>query len=333
MHLKKLTFVNKYLKFIIGGVISAAGIYLAFKGEDFGELKNQIKSVNLMGFIAANILIVLSCFVRAYRWKLIIDPVENISFHKVFSATMVGYFGNGILAFRLGELLRAYSVTSGQVMSATQAFGTVILERILDLLMVLLVFILLIPWFPFEQDGIRLAIYIFSGTTLVIIIGIVLSIKLKMVDKIGSMKYFSKGSGEKVFNTLAKIFDGAILIKDTNHAPQIIFSSIFLWSFYFVTYILLDACGIPLDIVGSGILLVLGSVAIGIPALPGSAGTYDAGIKFSLMVVFGIASDQALTYAIVSHAVSYFPLVILGGIYFMAGNVNIKDVKKESLSS
>ena len=79
MHLKKLTFVNKYLKFIIGGVISAAGIYLAFKGEDFGELKTQIKSVNLTGFIAANILIVLSCFIRAYRWKLIIDPVENIS--------------------------------------------------------------------------------------------------------------------------------------------------------------------------------------------------------------------------------------------------------------
>ena len=326
--------MNKYIKFLIGAIISGGGIYLAFKGENFGDLVQQIKSVNMTGFVLGNVLILLSCLVRAYRWQLLMDPVEKIPFKQVFSATMVGYFGNGILAFRLGELLKAYSVSSGQKMSATQAFGTVIFERILDLIMVVLVFILVIPWFPFEQEGIRFAVYIFSGVTFVVILLVFLSSKFNIIDKFKVLPFFQKGIGEKIINILDKVFEGVILIKKTDHFLSIILSSIILWGFYFiVTYILLDACGIPQDIVGTGILLVLGSVAIGIPALPGSAGTYDAGIKFSLMVVFGIASDKALTYAIVSHAVSYFPLTILGGIYFMLGNVKIQDVKKEPITS
>ena len=325
--------MNKYLKILIVGGISIIGIYLAFMGEDFDGLIHQIKQVNISEITLGCFLLVTSCIVRAYRWKLIMDPVEKIPLHDVFSATMVGYFGNGILAFRLGELLRAYSVTSGRHMSATQAFGTVIMERILDLIMVLLVFVLLIPWFPFEHEGIRLAVYIFSGITFAIIFGIFLSWKFNLMGKIGEVAILQKGIGQKLFQALNKIFDGIVLIKNTDHAVGIVLSSILLWGFYYaVTFIILGACDLNLGIIGTGIILVLGSIVIGIPALPGSAGTYDAGIKFSLMVVFGIAREKALTYAIVSHAVSYFPLVIIGMIYFMEGSVRIKDVKKEPIT-
>jgi len=325
--------VNKYLKILIVGGISIIGIYLAFMGEDFDGLIHQIKQVNISEITLGCFLLVTSCIIRAYRWKLIMDPVEKIPLHDVFSATMVGYFGNGILAFRLGELLRAYSVTSGRHMSATQAFGTVIMERILDLIMVLFVFVLLIPWFPFEHEGIWLAVYIFSGITFAIILGIFLSWKFNLMGKVGDVAVLQKGIGQKLFQALNKIFDGIVLIKKTDHVAGIVLSSILLWGFYYaVTFIILSACDLNLGIVGTGIILVLGSIVIGIPALPGSAGTYDAGIKFSLIVVFEIASEKALTYAIVSHAVSYFPMVIIGMIYFMEGSVQIKDVKKESIT-
>jgi hypothetical protein len=325
--------VNKYIKLTIGGAISAIGIYFAFKGENFGELIHQIKEVNITAFTIGCFILLSSCIVRAYRWKLIMDPVEKIPLHDVFAATMVGYFGNGILAFRLGELLRAYSVTAGRKMSTTQAFGTVILERILDLLMVIVLFIIVIPWFPFDHSGIRFAFYIFSGLTFVLIVGVFLSSKYNLMERIGKMDLFQKGIGQKIFFICDKVFDGVTLIKKTNHFSIIMASSVFLWSFYFVaTYYLLNACGIPQDLVSTGIILVLGSIAIGIPALPGSAGTYDAGIKFSLIVVFGIASDQALTYAIVSHAASYFPFVFVGAVYFLLGSVSLKDVKKDSLA-
>ena len=88
-----------------------------------------------------------------------------------------------------------------------------------------------------------------------------------------------------------------------------------------------NSCDLSLGFVGTGILLVLSSIVIGIPALPGSAGTYDVGIKYSLMMIFNNASDKSLTYAIVSHAISYFPLVLIGAVYFMLGNVSLREVK------
>ena len=73
---------------------------------------------------------------------------------------------------------------------------------------------------------------------------------------------------------------------------------------------------------------MLGSIAFGIPALPGSAGTYDAGVKYSLIFAFNISSANALNYAIISHSVAYFPMLIIGFIYFLSGNVKFNEIKK-----
>ncbi len=322
--------MNKYIKLIIGTVFSIIGLYFAFKGENLGQLVYQIQQVNMDGVLLACALLLASCIVRAYRWQLILNPIQSINLKPVFAATMIGYFGNGVLAFRLGELLRAYSVAANRKLTVSQAFGTVILERILDLLMVLIIFILTIPWFPFDHKWIRLGIFVFASITIISIVLVYVVYRFQCIDKIGEFSISNTKLGKTVFSLLNKVFDGITIIVKTNHTGLIIFLSFVLWAFYFlVTLIILDSCGLNIGYIGTGILLILGSVAIGIPALPGSAGTYDAGIKYSLMLVFGIGGQQALRYAIVSHAVSYFPLVIVGAVYFLLGSVRMKDINME----
>ena len=121
-------------------LISILGIYFAFKGENIAEVFFHLSQINLNGVIIAVVLFMLSCIVRAYRWQLILKPFDFISLKSVFSATMIGYFGNSIMAFRLGELLKSYSVSKGTKINMMQAFGTVILERTLDVMAVLLIF-------------------------------------------------------------------------------------------------------------------------------------------------------------------------------------------------
>ena len=77
----------------------------------------------------------------------------------------------------------------------------------------------------------------------------------------------------------------------------------------------------------SGVLLVISSLIIGIPSLPGAAGTLDAGVKYTLVLIFNIPASKALTYSIISHAVSYFPLLIIGFIYFLISNVSFNEIK------
>ena len=105
----------------------------------------------------ATLLLILSCIPRALRWKLLIKPLESIPFHHVFSATMIGYFGNGIMFFRLGEVLKAFALAKGYN-NTSQAFGTVVAERILDLLMVIFIFVLTFSSFPMNDEKIKVGI-------------------------------------------------------------------------------------------------------------------------------------------------------------------------------
>ena len=102
--------MNKYSKLALIGAISIIGLYIAFKGENLDELAYHLLRVDFIGVFIACLLLVFSCIVRAYRWQLLLEPFDNIPLKNVFSSTMIGYFGNGILAFRLGELLKAHSV-------------------------------------------------------------------------------------------------------------------------------------------------------------------------------------------------------------------------------
>ena len=318
--------MNRYLKLLIAGLTSIVGIYIAFRGENLESLWSQILQIDKVAFYSANLLLLLSCVIRAYRWGLLIEPIEKIGLKHLFSSTMIGYFGNGVLVFRLGELLKAYSISKNSSLSVPQAFGTVILERILDLLTVLFIFLLFFLWFPFEYEWLRVSVIAFSVLLMVMILFIFLVFKFQWNNKLNSLKIFQTSNGKNIIHILNKIFDGIILIKNIKHYFGVIVSSGLLWGiYYFITFILLYACGIDLGIVGSGVLLLIGSFAIGIPALPGSAGTYDAGVKFGLITVFSIVSDKALTYALVSHFVSYFPVVIVGALYFMMGSIKISE--------
>ena len=89
----------------------------------------------------------------------------------------------------------------------------------------------------------------------------------------------------------------------------------------------MKSCSVELKVSDASVLFILGSLALGIPALPGSIGTYDVAVKYILIAIFSVKNHEALSYALISHAISYFPLTIVGAIYFIFGNVEFKNLK------
>lgn len=325
--------MNKNLQFLFAVLFSTAGFYLAFKGEDFSALIFHLSSVNIWGVIISILLLIISCFIRALRWQLFIRYFDFVPFNQVFSATMIGYFGNGVLAFRLGEVLKSYSISQNTNIATMQAFGTVIIERTLDVISVIIIFIFIVPWFPFHDQYIKYSAIAVIGISLVSIFFLYFIIRHNGIEYSKELGIFDSQYGRKIFVLLERLFDGLSILHRMKNTNSIILLSMILWSIYYIqTIILVNACGITLNIIEVGILLVVGSIIIGLPALPGSIGTYDAGIKYSLIVIFNIANDSALNYAIVSHAVSYFPLTIIGFLYFLIGNYNLSDLKKIELN-
>jgi len=323
--------VNKLSQISILFLISAFGIYFAFQGENFDMLWNHLLVVKWYSFMLSVILLIISVVIRAKRWQYILKPVEHIPLHPLFASTMIGYFGNSILFFRLGELLRAYSVSVGRTLTVSQAFGTVMLERIIDAFTVVIILILLLPWIPIQNSEIQSSLLIFIGTTIIAIIIIIISYRWNWLEVLKTYNIFGHGTGEKLLNIIKKIFDGLTMITRSKHMLQLFIFSALLWITYFtMTYYLLDATHLDdIGLIGAGIILVMGSIAIAIPALPGGMGTYDAGIKFAIMLIFSVSSEEALSFALVSHASNYFPYLIIGSIYFIFDGIRLKDIDRD----
>ena len=319
--------MNKYLQYTIIISVSFISLYFAFSGEDLNLIASEFKKVNLIGVLLASLILLISCLIRAYRWKLLIEPLDKLTLRHVFSATMIGYFGNGVLAFRLGEILKSYSVSKNTNLKISQAIGTVILERVLDLIMVFIISLILIPWIPNQFSQIKITLFILFST---IIIFILVTFTFNKIKPKFVKKYFNffLTIDNKVVAHLKSMYDGFRVISNNKHLKSILFSSFILWSIYFfITLIVLISCSINLRVIDAGVLFVLGSLALGIPALPGSLGTYDVAIKYILITIFSVKNHEALNYALISHAISYFPLTIVGAIYFIFGNVKFKNLK------
>ena len=74
-------------------------------------------------------------------------------------------------------------------------------------------------------------------------------------------------------------------------------------------------------------MLLVGSIIVSVPGLPGGIGTYEAGITYALTFLFFVPKDVALTYAIVSHTSNYLPFLIVGFFYFIKSGVKISLIK------
>ena len=322
--------MDKILKVVLLIALSILGLYLAFYNIDFNNLVDQLSAVNLTKFFAAIIILMISCIIRAKRLQYILVPLDDgISLHHLFSSTMIGYFGNGILFFRLGEVLKAYSISVGNKVSTSESFGIIMLERIMDALTVLIMLILFLPWLPIENVTINYWVSAFAGVTVLFFIMILVLRSLDWAKLINSISFLSESMRKGLISIVEKIFAGVNAIKNTKHAWGILFTTLMIWVCYYVmTLLLLESCQIYLTSSGALIMLIMGAIIIAVPALPGGLGTYDAGITFSLMLIFSVSKDEALTYALISHASNYIPYLVVGSVYFVSSGIKISDIKK-----
>ena len=320
----------KYLQILFLLLISSIGLYYSFDDIEFSELFHHFASLDILKFFLAIIILIFACAIRAKRLKYIISPLDNnITTHHLFGATMIGYFGNGILFFRLGELLKAYAIAQDSTIKPSESFGVIMLERVIDALTVFSLLIFSLPLLPFENLTFR---YWIIGFCLFTVLFVVLLVLMKFIDwesLINSFSFLSRPIRKSTIDIIFKVYEGLGLIFKTKYTLRILFSTIFIWGCYFLmTKWLLESCGILLDLHEVFIMLLLGAIIVSVPALPGGLGTYEAGITYSLSLLFFVSKDLALTYAIISHASNYVPYVLVGSVYFLKSGIKISSVKK-----
>ena len=303
-------------KVIIGVVISFAGIYWAFKDFVIFDFKQSIQQIDFVYFLLATIFLWGSVWLRGIRWKWLFNDSASPSVASLYRAELIGYFGNNVLPLRLGEILRAYIVGKENNLPKSFVFGTVVLERLMDMFALIFFGIILLFLYPFEEGWV--GDYILKGGSVILIVIFVLII---------ISRFKLKSTENKILRIFNQIMDGLLSIRKKSIIPVVI-SSILIWSIYLLdVHLIQRAFQFNLSWTQSLAILVISSLVLSIPSAPGMIGTFHAAVKYTMVDLFAFTPNEGNSFAILMHAYGYILFTLLGAYYFLKSQFHEHAIK------
>ncbi len=315
----KLINAFKYLLFLGIGVFL---FWYVYKDQNFNDVLEQVKNIDYFWLWIALIFGLLSHISRAMRWQLLVQPLGyKPSFWNSFFAVMSTYIAN-LAVPRLGEVTRPTLIKKYEKIPFSTTLGTIILERIIDvlILLVLTIFVTFIEYDvllkfidnnpevsdKFKNLDITKLIIAFAVIGIITIIGIVVFIKKFKHTKI------YKSISEK----LSSFLSGLKSINKVDKKFQFIFHSIFIWTMYFLMiYVSFYAFGNginELSIMAGLAVFVAGSYGMVAP-VQGGIGAWHFMI-IATLVILGINDGDAKVFALVVHSIQTLLIIVVGAI-------------------
>lgn len=306
---------------VVIAALTIALLWLAFRNVDLKHTWEAVTRANLR-LIGLAILVTFSTYaLRAIRWTWLLKPIGNASFKSAFRYTVIGFATNFLLpGGRIGEVLRPFLLARREGMNAASAFATIVVERLLDIVVVLLFFAGAIALSVVDVgDDVRLAAFVAAGAALAAFV--VLFVLAGHPERLGQFtERLSRRLPARVAQPLARLVrtfaEGLAVLRSPSSLLMATVWSVAVWlSIAAGIWVTSHAFDLTISFVGS--FLVVGYLTVGVAApTPGGAGGFHLMYKLALTQFFGADPDVAIAAATVLHAVSFVPVTLMG-ILFM----------------
>lgn len=335
--IKNSSVLKAFFSYGISLALAGMFLYIAFYGVNFSELMDVVSNASVLWMILFTITVFLGHMIRALRWKVILNSVKsNTSFKNLFGALMVGY-GVNCITPKLGEITRAVLLGKWENLSRSSMFGTVIVERVIDIISLgLAVLVSVFIWrknlyesFPWLET----TLYIAGFMMLTVILTIYLTIKYKDRFYGFIIRLFGKIS-EKLAQKLAYIFEmlteGFSSLKGTrNYIHTVLLTVVILLvyalSSYFGFFMFEELKPVTYEM--GWVLMSIAAIGVIIPT-PGATGSYHTLAKSTLVLLFGFGETVSAAYAFLTHIISYFLFIFTALIvYFVLNKQNSNLIK------
>lgn len=310
-------------KAVLGMAVTVFLLWWVLRGVDFGEVLRNISRGNFWLLGASVFVGTFGFFIRALRWKVLLTPVrKDTGLRSRFAGVSIGFMANNVLPARIGEFARAYAFSRMEPVSATAAFGTLVVERFMDgvVLLLFLVLPVLTPGFPATDamaEGGGVAMLRAAG-------GLVVGILAFLVLMAAFPRHFlilaerlalvlPHDLRTKVIAGLESLLRSIAIMRD----PRLLLAG-FAWSFFFWTWHGLSfwlgmlAFGIDTGFVSAIFTEAVVGFGVAIPSAPGFFGTFHAAAEFALTTVYGIPEAQSLAFAFAYHFGGWIPITVIG---------------------
>jgi glycosyltransferase 2 family protein len=322
-----LTFFIPHVGSLIRGQMGLNEALFGHMRFDLTHLGHVLATAQWSSVIGALVLFFLALFIRAWRWRIMLTPLVPISYGNVFSAMSIGYFANNVLPLRMGEIYRAHVVYEISGLSRSAAFGSIVVERMVDLISMLPYLAAALILFPLPRmmQVAAWSLGIVGTLLMIVLIWLVLDRDRSMALARRMLSGLPPRLAHAGVSLLEKFTSGLVVLGKSEHLLTIWVSSLILWAVYGgMDFFILHAVGfidsgyvlIDQNLFGAVLVtLMITTIGFSIPGAPGAVGTYH-GMAVLGLSLFQVPGDRAAGFAILMHAVNYIPLTVVGLIFF-----------------
>jgi uncharacterized protein (TIRG00374 family) len=323
--------------------LAVAGLTLAllawfFRKADVVQVWREIRNAEPWALAGLLGITGVTYFLRSLRWQYLLRPIGPTRLSQAFRTTVIGFAANTVLPLRAGEMVRPYLLARREGLSVPATITTIILERLLDLMTVLVFLGLFVVFFDPGLDRVNGAIYqsvklggllgaLGSGAVLLVLglnaVRPVLTHRL--VDaclRLVPVRFRARLSG-----LIYGLLDGLAVTRDLVRLTQAIALSFPLWlSIATGIWLVTVAFHMTMPFTGSFLIMALLTVGVAVPT-PGAVGGFHEFFRIGTAVFYGVDNDRAVGAAIVLHAASFIPVTLLGGLFMMQDGLNLARVR------
>jgi hypothetical protein len=299
---------------VVGLVLSAFFTYLAVRNVDLDLFLESLRESNYAWLVPSVLLTAFAVVLRAWRWQFLFYKNTRPPLAPLIRALLVGQLFNSILPARAGEAARVVVLHQEAGTSRVEAFATAAVERLYDVLALILLLFVAAPFMP-EVTWLRRAAILGLALTGVVAIGVV------VVNRYGArpIRFLLKPLARVPRVTVQQVDRAAAnLVQGLGalHRPHLAFPSFALTVASWLVLAAAYWCVIAAFDLGLGygaglLLLVTTTLALVIPSAPGGLGVFEAGGVVALSA-YGVDDSTALSVTVVLHALNVFPYLVAG---------------------
>lgn len=297
-----------------GVALSFLFAYLAFRDVDLDALGQALRSQDYVWLLPSGAAVAAAVVLRAWRWQLLFEPRSRPPLSHVTSALMIGYLFNNILPARAGELARVQALGRRAGISRAHVLATVVLERVFDLVVLVALLLVAVPFLP-TVDWLNAAI-VLGAVPAVALVAVALIVRRYGVRAarvlVKPLGWLPKVDGERLEAIAGALVRGLAGIVTGRLTLAALVVTTVSW--------LVLACSIWLLLLGTDIdasfgmallILVATNLVLVLPSSPAALGAFEAAVVVAL-AAYGVGRAEALSFALVLHALNLFPYLVLG---------------------
>lgn len=289
-------------------------MYRGTNWSDFGHY--VLHEMNWWWMLLSLAFGILPQMARAWRWKMALEPLgEHPRRTSCIDAIFMSYAASLVIP-RVGEVTRCGTLKTANGVSFTKSLGTVVTERLVDSLLMLLftgiAFLLQLPMFlrflKETNTNIGDLLYRFTGTGYIVTFICLVAALIAGLVAIRRFSFFKKGR-----DMLRDMWEGVLSLRKVRNLPLYLFYSVLIWVGYFlhfyIAFFSFDFT-VHLSIGAAFLIFCVGTFAVLVPT-PNGAGPWHFAVK-TMLVLYGVAETQAIMFALTVHTIQTALVVLLG---------------------